>query len=204
MTRDEKSASRGVRLFVTLFLLVLLPVYWQNYGPGNFLWLSDISLFLTFFALWFSSPLLISIMMVGIFPFELVWNVDFFFQLITGSELTGLAAYMFDSDKALFLRGLSLFHIFMPAIWLWYLVKWGYDRRAFPYAIVMSWLALILSYLLTGPEESINWVYHPEKHGWTWITANQWLGLLLICFPLFVYWPAHRLLARFVRKPAGR
>jgi hypothetical protein len=37
-----------IKLFITLFLCVLVPVYWRNFGPANFLWGSDIALFLRF------------------------------------------------------------------------------------------------------------------------------------------------------------
>src|SRR5690606_25677673 len=30
---------------VTAYVAVLIPVYWNEYGPGNFLWFSDIALF---------------------------------------------------------------------------------------------------------------------------------------------------------------
>lgn len=33
----------GIKLGYTLFLLVLVPVYWAHYGPRNFLWFSDIA-----------------------------------------------------------------------------------------------------------------------------------------------------------------
>ena len=31
----------------TAFLAVLVPIYWANYGPTNFLYFCDIALFLT-------------------------------------------------------------------------------------------------------------------------------------------------------------
>jgi hypothetical protein len=185
-----------LRLTYTIFLVILIPVYWINYGPGNFLWLSDISLFLTFFALWLRSPLCISIMLVAIFPFELVWNIDFFFQLLTGNELIGLAAYMFDPEKTLFLRGLSLFHVFLPIIWIGYYFKWGYDHHALAYGTALCWIAFIASFLLTDPQKNINWVYYPLKHGWTWINSTEWTMALLLVFPLCIYWPMHLLLKR--------
>jgi hypothetical protein len=180
-----------LKLFLIAFVVVLVPVYWKNYGPGNFLWFSDIGLFLSLFALWFESPLLISIIVLTVLPFEIFWNVDFFYQLISDEELTGLAAYMFDPSKTKFLRGLSLFHVFLPPIWLWCLHKWGYDKRAFKFSVALGLTALALSYLLTKPEDNINWVFMPKKYGWTWVGLVQWLLLLLVGFPTLVYWPLH-------------
>lgn len=151
---------------------------------------------MTFFAIWFRSPLLVSVMLVSILPFELVWNVDFFYQLLSGTELIGLAAYMFDQDKAFFLRGLSLFHVFLPIIWVTYLFKWGYDPRALKYGTALCWSAFTASFLLTGPEKNINWVYYPVVHDWSWIHPLEWTFGLMIIFPLLIFWPAHLLFKR--------
>ena len=35
------------KLLYTLFLGVLVPVYWVHWGPKNFLWFSDIALLTT-------------------------------------------------------------------------------------------------------------------------------------------------------------
>ncbi|MFP5387437.1 MAG: hypothetical protein ACLGHN_15270 [Bacteriovoracia bacterium] len=191
----------SIKLFLTAFVGVLIPVYWKNYGPGNFLWFSDIGLFLSVLALWMRSSLIISIIVLTVLPFEIFWNIDFFFQLIAGNELTGLAAYMFDQEKTKFLRGLSLFHVFMPPIWIWCLYQWGYDRRAFRYAVALGLTALTLSYLLTKPEDNINWVYMPAKYGWTWISSLQWLLILLVTFPTLIYWPLHRFLTHIFHVP---
>ena len=34
-----------LKVACTLFICILVPVYWIQYGPGNFLWFSDIALF---------------------------------------------------------------------------------------------------------------------------------------------------------------
>ncbi|RWK70226.1 MAG: hypothetical protein EOR45_35080, partial [Mesorhizobium sp.] len=79
-----------ITLPYTLFVAVLTPVYWLRYGPGNFLWFSDIALFAVLIALWTGSRLLYSMMAVGVLPLEFAWLADF----VTGGKLTGLAAYM--------------------------------------------------------------------------------------------------------------
>ena len=37
----------GVKLAYSCFMAVLLPVYWVNYGPTNFLYFCDVALLLT-------------------------------------------------------------------------------------------------------------------------------------------------------------
>ena len=50
------------RLPYALWVAVLVPVYWHHYGPGNFLWFSDIALFATLVALWTGNRLIASMM----------------------------------------------------------------------------------------------------------------------------------------------
>ena len=76
----ERAASRiplWVKLVFTAFMAVLVPVYWSNYGPRNFLFLCDLSLFFTLAALWLESPLLVGIPAVGIFIPQVLWCFDF-------------------------------------------------------------------------------------------------------------------------------
>jgi hypothetical protein len=51
-----------IKVVYTLYLCVLVPVYWTHYGPQNFLWFSDIALLTIAAALWLESPLLASTM----------------------------------------------------------------------------------------------------------------------------------------------
>src|SRR6266699_236026 len=55
-----------VKVAHTLFVAVLVPVYWRRYGPGNFLWFSDLALFGALAALWLESPLLASMQAVSV------------------------------------------------------------------------------------------------------------------------------------------
>ena len=42
----------ALKLAYTAFLAVLVPVYWRNYGPTNFLYFCDVALFLTLVGIW--------------------------------------------------------------------------------------------------------------------------------------------------------
>ena len=95
----------ALKLVYTAFLAVLIPVYWYNYGPTNFLYFCDVALLLTLVGVWTESRLLISMPAVGILVPQALWVVDFVVQL-TGHRLTGMTGYMFDGQRSLFLRGL--------------------------------------------------------------------------------------------------
>ena len=50
----------GLKIFYTFFVCVLVPIYWRQYGPANFLWFSDIALLVMVPALWLENSLLVS------------------------------------------------------------------------------------------------------------------------------------------------
>ena len=82
--------SGWIKLPYTLFVCVLVPVYWVERGPANFLWISDIALLVSVPALWMENRFLTSMMAVGVLLPELAWNLDFFLRLITGYDVIGL------------------------------------------------------------------------------------------------------------------
>ena len=55
-----------LKVTYTAFLAVLVPVYWYNYGPTNFLYFCDIALFVTLIGIWRESALLVSMAAVGL------------------------------------------------------------------------------------------------------------------------------------------
>jgi hypothetical protein len=189
-----------LKFTLQLFLLILIPAYWYNYGFANFLWLSDIGLFLTLIALVYKSRLAMSMALVGVFWYEAAWFVDFGYHLMCGKSIFNIVNYMFDPSLAVWLRGLSLFHLIMPCIWLYYAKKWGYEPKALFYFIFLYWLDLLAVYLFTHPADNINWVFMPYFYNWHSIPALLWLMLLTILIPLFVFWPTHYLAMRFFKK----
>lgn len=185
-----------IKIPYTLFVCLIVPVYWVKYGPGNFLWFSDIALLTTLIALWLESRLLAGMMAVAVLLPELAWNIDFFGRLIFGAKLIGLSGYMFDPKLSLFLRALSLFHIILPALLLWMIHRLGYDERAWVAQTLLAWAVLPVSYLLTDPSDNVNWVYGFSEKPQTWMPAPLYLALLMIIFPLLIYAPTHLLLKR--------
>lgn len=184
-----------IRYATTFFVLILVPIYWVHYGPQNFLWLSDVGLFLTLGGTWFQSSLLISMAALAILPLELFWNIDFFMHLCTGSSMVGgLTNYMFDANLPLYLRGISLFHVFLPMVWFFLLYKWGYDPRGWVYGTALYVLVLSATYFLPEPFENINFVFTPTFHNLSWISPLGWFIGQLVLIPVLVFWPMHQIL----------
>lgn len=177
------------KYFLTVFVAVLVPTYMANYHLGNFLWFSDVALFLILIGTWLESAFLMSIVLVMTFFMELFWNIDFFYTLITGNNLFDIASYMFDSEKSLFLRGLSLFHVLLPIVPLVYVIKLGYHHKAFKYGLALFWILLILSYCLTPVNENINWVHYASVNDWKDISPELWFFLLFSLYPILIMIP---------------
>lgn len=183
-----------LKLGYTLFVLFIIPVYFRQYGPGNFLWFSDIALIGTMAALWLESSLLTSALLVGILIPELIWSIGFIAGITAGRPLLGLADYMFDARIPRFLRALSLFHLFLPPLLLCLVYRLGYNDNALILQCLLAWIVLPLSYLLTRPEENINWVRGLFGKPQQKMPPLLYLGLLMIGFPLLIYLPSHLLL----------
>jgi hypothetical protein len=191
----------GLKIVYTLFVCALVPLYWRHYGPANFLWFSDIALLALVPALWLENTLLVSTMAVSVVFFEALWNADFVFRLLTGKSLIGLSAYMFDPKIPLSIRGLSCFHIALPLLLLWILHRLGYEQRAFAWQTVVALMVLPLSYLVSDPQENVNWVYGFGQNPQRILPAPLFVILLMLLFPLAVYLPTHLIFSRIFRAP---
>jgi len=180
----------GVKVAYTIFLAVLVAVYWAHYGPANFLWFSDIALLGGGAALWLESPLLASMMMLAVLLPECAWNLDFFGRLLTGRRMFGMSAYMFERERPRFVRALSLFHVPLPIGLVWLVHRLGYDRRAWLGQSLLALVVLPASYWLTDPAENVNWVHGlgaPQRRLPPWL----YLALLIVAFSLVLYLPPH-------------
>jgi hypothetical protein len=206
MGKDQAAHTPGgrisywVKVPYTLFIAVLVPCYFVQYGPLNFLWFCDVALFVTLIAVWCEIPLLASMPAVAITLPQLLWVVDFVVRFFTGGPFIDMTEYMFDSKIALPLRGLSLFHGWLPFLLLWLVWRLGYDRRALWAQTLLAWAVLLLSYLLVPNIDidragNVNKVFGPSDAApQTWMPQIAWVGVLMLAYPLVVYLPTHLLL----------
>lgn len=203
-TALEGAFPLWVRALCALYVGALVPVYWAWYGPVNFLWFSDIALFGVLLALWFELPLLASMMALAVLLPELAWTLGFVSRLLGGSDIFGLAGYMFDASLPAAVRALSLFHLALPPLLVWLLWRLGYDRRALPAQAVLAALVLVASRAAATPENNINWTLGlGQDLPPAGFPAWSWLLLLWLAYVLLLYLPLHWLLARLFR-PAHR
>src|SRR5262245_47017027 len=102
-----------LKLAFTAFMAVMVPVYLYYYGWTNFLYFCDIAMILTLIGMWKESPLLFSMSAIGIIVPQMIWVADFV-GTIFGYPVVHMTTYMFNANSSLLLRGLSLFHGWLP------------------------------------------------------------------------------------------
>jgi len=212
-THYSAPAAPGIPLWLklayTAFMAVLVPVYLRNYGPTNFLYFCDVALIITLAGIWIESPLLISMCAVGIIASQTLWVIDFLSNLI-GHPLTGLTDYMFMADRSLFLRGLSLFHGWLPFLLVYLVWRLGYDGRGLLAWTVVAWALLLISFFLMPPPRpdpgltpvNIDYVWgFNDTEAQHWMPPILWVAGLMILLPALLYAPVHFLLRGLMPKP---
>jgi hypothetical protein len=118
---------------------------------------------------------------------------------------------MLESHRSRFLRGLSLFHGWLPFLLLYLVWEMGYDSRGFIAWTIVSCIVLPICYVFMPPAQpdpgmtpvNINLVWgFDDRRAQTWMSPNAWFALLFFGLPVAVYWPTHLLLQALFR-PAG-
>jgi hypothetical protein len=208
----------AVKLLYTTFVAILVPLYAWHYGPANFLWFCDIAVLLTVPALWLESRFLASMQLTAVLLASLVWLTDFLIHLLTGSFPLHWTDYMFKEvmfkdelfkevnplfirGLSLFIRGLSLFHGWLPFLLLWVVWRLGYDGRGWVAQSLLAWAVLPVCYFFADPRRGLNGVFglNPNKPQ-EWMPPQLWLALLMLFYPLGVFFPTHLLLHRLFRR----
>jgi hypothetical protein len=193
------------KLAYSAFMAVLVPVYWHYYGPTNFLYFCDVALFLTLAGVWLESPLLVSMCAVGILLSQALWVVDFLGNLV-GLPVTGMTDYMFKHENSPFLRGLSLFHGWLPFLLAFLVWRLGYDRRGFPAWTGLTCVLLLVCFFFLPPPHpdpgltpvNINYVWGMSDNvAQTFVHPAVWLSGMMLGMPLVLFTPVHLLLARY-------
>jgi hypothetical protein len=190
-----------LKLLYTGFVAVLVPVYWHDYGPTNFLYFCDVALLMTVAAVWLENALLASAALVGIFAVQMVWVADFL-GLLVGHPVNSMTAYMFDPGIPAFTRFLSFFHFWLPFFLLGVVCRLGYDRRGFWLWVVLAWVLLSVGYFLMPPPPApadnpnlpvnINYVFgFDDKQAQQWTDPNLYFALVMLVLPLGILLPSH-------------
>ena len=181
-----------------LFLWTMLSIAWyKRYGVTHLLWFCDISLLLTAIGLFLRSSILVTAQLVAVLIFHIVWNIDFWCYLASGYMLMGSTSYMFYSEISWMEKGLSFFtHLFIVPCTLYGVYIIGISRKAWLLQWAQTVLVFLLTYLLTRPEENINWLFGTDIFNISPQTTHPLLyyGAMMLIPPFVVYWPTNKLL----------
>jgi len=177
--------------FFAIFMAILVPAYLWNYGPKNFLWLSDVTLIIAFIAVMAKSRLVASMAAVNGLFVETLWIVGFLIALLD-HENPQITAYMFDPANPIWVRGLSLFHLFMPILLIWLILRLGYDKRALWIQVPLTWAIIATTWALTNASQNINAAYgyltlgvHPAIY---FIGLAVLIAAVFACTHYFLIW----------------
>jgi hypothetical protein len=183
------------KIAYTLVVLAFIVIYWQRYGPRNFLWFSDIAFIGAVPAMWLESALISGVLACMALLPEVLWNVDYGLRLLLRRRITGLTDYMFDPSIPRWLRGVSLFHVPLPLVLVWLVAAYGYPEASLAATAGAGAVVLALSYVFSSPEKNINWVFGLGRIQHR-LPPPVYLGLLYLGFVFVVFLPTHWLLLR--------
>jgi uncharacterized membrane protein YhdT len=183
------------KIAYTLVVLAFIVIYWQRYGPRNFLWFSDIAFIGAVPAMWLESGLISGVLACMVLLPEVLWNVDYGLRLLLRRRITGLTEYMFDPSIPFWLRCVSLFHVPLPLVLVWLVAAYGYPEASLAAAAGTGAVVLALSYALSSREKNINWVFGLGRVQHR-LSPPVYVGLLYLGFVFVVFLPTHWLLLR--------
>lgn len=208
LARKKMRIPLWVKLLYSAFLALMIPVYFHFYGPTNFLYFCDVALLLTLVGMWTGNALLISLPCVGILIPQFFWALDFLVQLC-GGRLTGMTGYMFNQKTAWYLRGLSLFHGWLPFLLVYLVWKTGYDKRALPGWTFIFIVLCCISYFLLPPAgavlsnelipRNVNYVFNllSDDVVQPWMPQSVYLVVWIAALSCLAFVPTHYFLKKF-------
>lgn len=177
-----------------VWLVVWVPLYWRHYGPAVFLNLCDIAVVLTVAGLWLGSARLLSMQALSSLVVDGAWVLDLAIRALSGRHVIGGTEYMWDPRYPVWLRMLSLFHVWLPVTLVWAVRRLGYDRRALRLQTALAAVVVVASRAI-GPEANTNFAFRDPFLDRAW---GPWpVHVAVIVFGLFVvYGATHLVLER--------
>ena len=197
-----------LKLAFTAFMAVMIPVYLYYYGWTNFLYFCDVAMILTLIGMWKESPLLFSMSAIGIMVPQMIWVADFVGTAF-GYPVVHMTTYMFNASSSLLLRGISLFHGWLPFLLIYLVAKVGYDRRGLLYWAVLAWVLVLVCFFFMPPPNphagltpvNINYVWgFNDAAAQTWVPAWAWVTGMIVLMPILFFLPVHYAFSRWMPK----
>lgn len=144
-----------------LFIILGLLAYYQGFqtsGLASILWFSYTTLILVGIGILIKNPYLIASQINIIFIPYIVWNIDFFYVLLTGNNLLGLTNYFF-TPRPLLSQIITLQHLFIIPVSILALYFMRLKRKDFWKISFMQVILFFFLIRILNPEENINCIF---------------------------------------------
>jgi hypothetical protein len=186
-----------LRWAALLWLAIWIPVYAHYWGWSNFLHVCDIAVIFTCAGLWWGNSLLLSSQALNAIFADFLWCLDAAWRIFFGKHLIGGTEYMWDAHYPLWIRLISLFHIFLPFLLVWSVRRVGYDRRAL--ALQSGILtALLIASRFFKPALNLNYAFVDPIFHHSWGPAPLHLFVIWLSMVIFTYWPVAWALKKYL------
>lgn len=192
----------AAKLAYLAWMLVWVPLYWSANGPANFLWVCDFANFVILAALVAESALLASSQLVGVLFIQTLWAVDFFGALVSGKHPIGGTEYMFDPASPLWLRALSLFHLWTLPLLVWMVRRLGYDARGWKLQTGFAALLFPAGMLFGTRAENLNWMWAPFGVPQTLVPPPLFALAAVPIAGFALFWTGHVVSRRWLARAA--
>jgi hypothetical protein len=196
--RRKRPVFPRLRWAALAWLAVWVPSYAVYLGWKNFLLLCDVGVFLTCLGIWRGRAWLLSSQAVGSLVISGAWVLDVVSRMASGRHLIGGTEYMWNAERPLFVRLLSLFHVAVVPVLLWSLRRTGYDRRGLPVTIAVTAVVLVASRAVGDAADNMNYTFQDPFFHHAWGPAPLHLAVTLVALSAGAFLPAHLLLARLL------
>jgi len=190
-----------VRWFAVLWLLVWLPVNVYAWGWQNMMHFCDVGAIIACIGVCRQDSLFVSSQAVSSLFVGVLWSLDIAWRLAAGHHLFGGTEYMWDARYPLWIRLMSLFHVWLPLLLLWAMRKMGYDRRALAIQTAIAAVLLIFSRFLPAAL-NMNYAFQDPLLHRTWGPAPVHLAVILAGTVALLYWPTDLLFRWMYPGPA--
>lgn len=203
-SRRTSQLPLGLKISYTVWVIAWIVLYKQFVGWNHYLWLCHLGNIILAIGLWTENPLILSWQALALLIPDLIWTLDFLIGLTTGQTPLGSAWYMFHPAFPRLQKALALFHLFLPLLLTYCLVRFGYDRRALPLHLGYCWIVFPLSYCVSTETDNINWVLGPFGRVQHVVPPLVYLPVAMIAYVVVLYLPSHWLLRRLFSSEQGR
>ena len=156
---------RTLKIVYTVWFLLWCISYLSWFGPSSMLWMCCIANIALLLGLWQGSPAVISFAGLAVLFAQILYTADLAGRILFGVHFSGASRYLFDDAQPLYIRMLSLFHLWSPPLLLALLSRFGYDRRAFIHVALCALIVFPISFAAFDPSRDTHHEIIPKVEG---------------------------------------